>query len=75
MHEILNLPSDLTGECATCDVPATATTPTICNPLDSTTTLTSSSLKHGECIKEEDEQNKVETSPAPQESKFFPPVN
>ena len=65
----------MTGECATCDVPATATTSTICNPLDSATTLTSSSLKHGECIKEEDEQDKVETSPALQESKFVPPVN
>jgi len=58
----------VTGECATCDVPATATATT---PTASSPTQTSIALKHGECITEEDEDEKVES---PKESTLFPPV-
>jgi hypothetical protein len=63
----------VTGECATSDVPETVTTPTASSPLDATT-QTSNALKHGECITEDDEDEKIESSPSTREPTFFPPV-
>ncbi|XP_046648629.1 protein phosphatase methylesterase 1-like [Daphnia pulicaria] len=67
------LRSDVTGECATSDVPETVTTPTASSPLDATT-QTSNALKHGECITEDDEDEKIESSPSTREPTFFPPA-
>nr|SVE80774.1 EOG090X07NZ [Daphnia magna] len=66
------LTSDVTGQCATSEVSTTAT-PTVSSP-GGFTPQAVTSMKHGECINEEDEQEKTETPPAfPTEPTFSPP--
>nr|CAG4634841.1 EOG090X07NZ [Alona affinis] len=52
------LSNELSGECATSEVSASA-----CSPATSPPPSFTSPIKHGECIAEEDEQEKVESPP------------
>nr|SVE73608.1 EOG090X07NZ [Daphnia atkinsoni] len=64
------LTSDVTGECAACEVSATPTVLSQSGFISHAVTA----LKHGECINEDDEQEKGETPHAfPVEPTFSPP--
>nr|CAG4651052.1 EOG090X07NZ [Simocephalus serrulatus]SVE94290.1 EOG090X07NZ [Simocephalus serrulatus] len=68
------LSSDATGLCATSEVSSTTISPSKSSPNDPLAASSVSQFKHGECITEEDEKEKVESSLSPvQDSEFFPP--